>query len=365
MRTLLTSILLLFTLPSVAQIVTYNFAGAPGSQVSQPAASNDPSLTASAIRRGSGIVEIAGTGSINSRNWNRLSQDASDYYEFTLNPTSGHQLNITHLDFFINKSATGPNNYLVAYSIGGGPETTASSGTIPTANVDQSVGITLSINTPQPVRFRIYAWGATNVLGTLKLTNTLTVTGAAPLPVGLISFTAIPTDQAIVLNWSTSWEDKNEGFDILKGQTPNSLERIAFVRGNNTTQATSFYSFTDSAVQAGQLYYYQLKQRDIGGRSTPSNLIGARANTGVDERKPTVYPNPNPGNFTLSANDLAVSDIRLYNITGTEIPLHIVKNQTANSYSIKLLSSVLPGLYYLKLGATSDRTFKTLGVVIH
>ncbi|MVM40474.1 T9SS type A sorting domain-containing protein [Spirosoma sp. HMF3257] len=358
MKKLLLVLLELYSLTSFAQVETYTFSSSdPGNQASKAVTSKDANITSSDITRGAGITPASATSSINASGWISTTQDANDYYEFTLTPNSGYQLNLTGLSLTERRSNSGPTNYLIAYSIGGGAEVPVSTGTL-SGTVDAAISTSFSVHTAQPIRFRIYAWGASSAAGTLRLDQSLTVNGAAPLPVKLISFTGQSSNKSVILNWATSWEEKNEGFEILRSTTATSFEKIGFVKGQATTQGLSVYSFTDTNVdESSQLYYYQLRQRDTGGGSELSNIIAVRVQPGSDERTAFVYPNPNQGSFILSANDLAASIITLYNPSGIEVPLTIDRNQGRAKLSIVAGEPIPTGMYLLTL-LSSDGVYK-------
>ncbi|WP_170061218.1 T9SS type A sorting domain-containing protein [Spirosoma aerolatum] len=307
-------------------------------------------------------MATSGSGSINATGWTGSAQDANDYYEFTLTPNSGYQLDITGITLSARRSAAGPANYLLSYSIAGS-ETTITTGTL-SVTTSTSISPTFSLKTPQAVRFRIYAWGASIPAGTFRLDNTLTVNASAPLPVELVSFSGQPTDKAIELKWATSWEDRNEGFDILRGVMPDGLEKIGFVEGHTTSQAVSAYSYIDRDVKAGLVYYYRLRQRDIGGGSELSKIIAIRADFEGEALGASVYPNPNHGSFTVTTSSLETSTISLHDALGTVIPVTIRKNGQPTSASVNAVGYVTPGVYFLRFQMSEGTTRQIIKVII-
>lgn len=368
MKRLLTLLVLLYSLTGSAQVATYTFTNAdPGNQTAKAVTSKDANITASDITRGTGTTAVAATGSINASGWVSTTQDANDYYEFTLTPVAGYQLNLVATAISVRRSGSGPINYLVAYSVGGGSETPITSGTIAAATTtDVAINASLSISTTQPIRFRIYAWGASSSVGTFRLNNSLTVSGATPLPVKFISFTGQSVDKAIVLNWSTSWEVRNAGFDILRSSTITNFEKVGFVAGHTTTQQSSVYSFIDTNVNNDQLYYYQLRQRNEDGSSELSSIIAARVRSDLrlDESVAVVYPNPNQGSFTLSTKGVDAENISFYTSTGNEIPITVSREQGSAILSIRANIPVSTGIYHLRLQSADGRYRHSLKIII-
>ncbi|OJW77003.1 MAG: hypothetical protein BGO59_23410 [Spirosoma sp. 48-14] len=180
----------------------------------------------------------------------------------------------------------------------------------------------------------------------------------------LVAFSGQPTDKTIELTWATSWEDKNEGFDILRGRTPDGLEKIGYVEGHSSTQAVSAYSFTDRDVEAGRVYYYRLLQRDMGGGSALSKIIDIRAGFGMEMLGASVYPNPNHGCFTVSANNLELSTVSLYDALGTLIPVTFRQDERPTSTSVNVVGHLAPGVYFLRLQTNGETTKQIIKVII-
>ncbi|MCZ2356713.1 MAG: DUF2341 domain-containing protein [Bacteroidia bacterium] len=142
-----------------------------------------------------------------------------------------------------------------------------------------------------------------------------------PLPVDLLTFTAVPNNTSIRLNWETAREQNNKGFDIERStDAGNNFTKIGFVQGKGNTTATSEYTLLDRDVKFDTRYYYRLKQIDNDGSFRYSNvvdaiLLGSAANSVV------MYPNPTNGllniDFTSTIEDIA--EIKLVNMLGQEI----------------------------------------------
>ncbi|MBK8551947.1 MAG: fibronectin type III domain-containing protein [Ignavibacteria bacterium] len=88
------------------------------------------------------------------------------------------------------------------------------------------------------------------------------------LPVELSSFMSSVSGRNVDLNWTTSQETNNAGFDIerrdARGGTQDVWMKIATVSGNGTTSSPQNYSYTDRNLTSGN-YNYRLKQTDFNG----------------------------------------------------------------------------------------------------
>jgi hypothetical protein len=90
---------------------------------------------------------------------------------------------------------------------------------------------------------------------------------AAPLPIGLIDFNAMCTNNSVTLNWATATEKYNDYFTVLKSYDAQHYEAIAAVKGAGTSYTNKKYSYTDANARPGEIIYYKLKQTDFGGQS--------------------------------------------------------------------------------------------------
>lgn len=182
---------------------------------------------------------------------------------------------------------------------------------------------------------------------------------APALPVKLISFNGKYVHSAdqnkVVLNWVTSEELQNEGFEVWKGTNTNTFEKIGFVSGNATTSQRSVYEFADANVKDGQLYYYRLNQKDFDGKSEMSRIIAVRTTSELASET-FIYPNPSQGKFILSAENATISDIKLYNNHGIEIPVSVQKMTEAGLFSVQPKLQLPAGSYNLQIKKADSKT---------
>ena len=91
------------------------------------------------------------------------------------------------------------------------------------------------------------------------------------IPVELTSFAASVSDGNVTLNWSTSTETNNQGFDVERN-SGNGFEKIGYVAGIGTSTEIHNYSYVDGSLQEGT-YTYRLKQIDYDGTSEYSEIV--------------------------------------------------------------------------------------------
>jgi photosystem II stability/assembly factor-like uncharacterized protein len=185
------------------------------------------------------------------------------------------------------------------------------------------------------------------------------------IPVELISFTSYANGNNITLNWITSSELNNTGFEVQKkvnSQQPalpsgrfsvsnSEFKSVGFVGGNGTTTETIYYSFEDKNLSAGK-YFYRLKQIDFDGTFEYSDIIEVEVNIPTEFSLSQNYPNPfNPTtNIDYSIPVDGFVSLTIYNSIGQEVSTLVSEQQTAGKYSITFSGEKLPsGLYFYSL----------------
>ena len=159
--------------PFSGALATWSFTGEPGSQPSTTATSMATGVNASAVSRSASLTVASGVGSINSSNWpSAAAKDPQKYYTFTVTPPSGCQLDLTMLSIDGKASGTGPAMAVVATSDDSFAQTSTVSTSAASTPALHVSGATTAIEV------RVYGFSATGTGGTLRIQNTLTVSGA-------------------------------------------------------------------------------------------------------------------------------------------------------------------------------------------
>lgn len=128
----------------------------------------DANITASGIGRGAGIFGNAGLNRYNARSWNTATLDNTAYFEFTLTPNAGYEIDFVSFVYTGQASGTGPTNILFRSSLDG---FTANIGTplINGTTIDLSAAAYQDVSVP--ITFRVYAWGASSAFGTYSIND--------------------------------------------------------------------------------------------------------------------------------------------------------------------------------------------------
>ncbi|MBS1764818.1 MAG: T9SS type A sorting domain-containing protein [Bacteroidetes bacterium] len=130
-----------------------------------------------------------------------------------------------------------------------------------------------------------------------------------PLPVELLYLNATTRDRQIVVNWSTASEKNNKGFEVQRSTDGKEFEKIGWVDGNGTSNIMHTYSFVDTKVLPGIVYYYRLNQIDFDGKNDISKTVAASISDNMFNF--TVSPNPFSGQANVTYYLEQTSDVSL------------------------------------------------------
>jgi hypothetical protein len=137
------------------------------------------------------------------------------------------------------------------------------------------------------------------------------------IPVELTSFSADVDDGVVILNWGTSTEMNNFGFQVERSNDRVTFDQIAFVPGFGTTTEPKTYIYRDTALSSKE-NYYRLKQLDLNGSHCYSNIIKVDLNpSGIFVLRQN-YPNPfnSQTQITFDLYNTATIDLNIYDTNG-------------------------------------------------
>lgn len=197
--------------------------------------------------------------------------------------------------------------------------------------------------------------------------------GEVSLPVQLSSFSAIPGDKEVTLNWVTESEVNNMQFDVLRAdERDGDYILIGSREGQYNTNQRTEYTFTDNAVDNGNTYWYKLEDVDLNGVRTTHGPISATPGL-PDAAIPNNFklyqnfPNPfNPqttlevfisGNQEQSANIV----VEIFNVLGQKVKTVYDGNLQSGTHQFtwsgdnEAGAAVPGGIYYAVLTAGSVR----------
>ncbi len=165
------------------------------------------------------------------------------------------------------------------------------------------------------------------------------------LPVTLGSFDVKPRENGNLLHWSSLSESNNKGFEVQQSVGhANGFTTIGFVDSkakNGNSQAEIRYSFEDKTPVNGAVVYYRLKQIDMDGKSSYSDIKTIKA--GMGSAALQVYPNPSSGFISIQTGIQGKQKLLLLDQQGMLVSS---MDHTAGPLKIHGLKT---GVYVLKL----------------
>lgn len=178
------------------------------------------------------------------------------------------------------------------------------------------------------------------------------------VPVELISFTASANVNSVKLDWRTSTETNNSGFEIYRSVKGDKFENIGFIDGNGTTTEESFYSYMDRNLTSG-IYSYKLVQLDYDGTKSESDIVKVEIVSQPDGFSlDQNYPNPfNPStNISFTLQTSSNTKLKIFNAIGEEVETLVNGFKEAGNYEANFnASNLASGIYYYRL-ETADFT---------
>ena len=190
----------------------------------------------------------------------------------------------------------------------------------------------------------LMGWGIINAYGAMQLGIT---------PVELTLFNGKYSNGSVLLEWTTSSETHNYGFEIQKRYDNTSFKKIGFVNGFGTTSNGNNYSFEDDDLQSYRIYY-RLKQIDFDGGFKYSDIINIENPALSDYNLYGNYPNPFNPTTTIKYSSPHQSKIKiaLYDILGHEVEILYNGEQASGIHHLILDSEDLSsGVYFVTMNA--------------
>jgi hypothetical protein len=187
-------------------------------------------------------------------------------------------------------------------------------------------------------------------------------------PVDIVSFTAKKRSSNVSLEWRTSKEKNNRGFDIERSVNNRTFRKITFVAGKGPSTDTLAYTYSDKdAFTEADVLYYRLKQMDSSGRVRYSNVVTVSIPTGIEDaedaaRAVTIAPNPFSDQLGIYFTDIHTTQaqVMITDVTGREVFSGSYRPE-GGKILIDELSGLQSGVYYIRISTVAGiQTYKTV-----
>jgi hypothetical protein len=182
------------------------------------------------------------------------------------------------------------------------------------------------------------------------------------IPVELTSFTAQLSNYQVLLQWQTSTETNNQGFEIqrkiIQNDNKGEWKILGFTAGKGTTTEPQFYSFNDDVSNlSATSFVYRLKQVDYDGSFEYTKEVTVE-NSPIPNQYSLSQNFPNPFNpsttikFALPQKEFV--SLTVYDVLGNEVASLINEELNTGLHKIEFNASELTsGVYIYTINAGS------------
>lgn len=190
----------------------------------------------------------------------------------------------------------------------------------------------------------------------------------AATPVELSYFSCHLRDNIVILEWTTTSELNNFGFEIQRSRDrEHGFNKIGFVNGKGTTSDENNYEFMDDNAKSGT-FYYRMKQIDFSGVFKFSKTIEITVNIPNKFCLDQNYPNPFNSTTSISYSIPTSGNVQLiiYNTNGKEVFKAVDKFQQAGRYSFhwnglsNAGENLASGVYYYTIWTNNFTSYRKM-----
>ncbi len=194
-----------------------------------------------------------------------------------------------------------------------------------------------------------YYYADITIAGNRTITSPIWYTKTSTVPVKLMSFTAIlNSNRTVALEWKTSNEINSKIFVVEKSNDGVVFSSIHSVEAVNK-DGVNTYNTIDKAPFRG-INYYRLKQLDIDGKFTYSNVVAINIDN-YETNACSLYPNPvnDVINLQINSTTNTIAKTIITDVSGKVVKffnINVSKGFQNSSFNINSLEK---GNYYLQI----------------
>jgi len=174
-----------------------------------------------------------------------------------------------------------------------------------------------------------------------------------PLPVELAAFTAARAGNGALLEWTTTSETGNAGFDV-QHQQPGAKRWVSlgFVDGAGTTSEAQSYRFQVGELSAPGIHRFRLRQVDVDGTESLSDTrrIEVRPASVLTVTGPNPIRSGRPVEALVRPSRAQAVQLALYNVLGQQVRVGLSETIGASPVRVSIPTAGLAsGIYFLRL----------------
>ena len=196
----------------------------------------------------------------------------------------------------------------------------------------------------------------TDLNGGVNTTAVVLTTGAFPLPVELVAFTARAVgNRDAALAWTTASEKNSGHFDVERSLDGAAFVKIGQVQGQGSKASATDYALTDANAAAkatGGVAYYRLRQVDADGTASYSPVQSVSFTKAPAAPALGLYPNPAAARTQLDLSQLPAGtyQVAVLDMTGRVVLYRSLPAGVAHELDLTGLAS---GSYVVRVSGTA------------
>jgi hypothetical protein len=232
-------------------------------------------ITVSGIGRGTGITGTNANNRYNANGWNSPTLNTADFFNFTLTPNAGFEIDFTNFVYVGEASGTGATSFAFRSSLDG---FTSNIGTPTATGTTISLGAGTYQNINTSVEFRLYGWGASSGTGTFSVNDftfngTVSSSNAAPIfGAGSYTFAGAP-GQAFSIPVSVTDTNAGDTLTLSTGVLNAGLSAGSFSTTSGTSPLNSnFIGTIASGATIGSTFTQVISVSDGNGGTANVNV---------------------------------------------------------------------------------------------
>jgi len=174
------------------------------------------------------------------------------------------------------------------------------------------------------------------------------------LPVELLSFTAEPVGDDVLLKWTTASETNNDYFSVMRSTDASNFSEIGTVNGNGNSNSIIDYQFVDpfAAKLNFPILYYRLKQVDFNGQSELHEIAPVKFNS--DGSFQIIHASFMNGSNTIESSytspENGSGEVFCFDINGRLMgQTRINARKGTNRFEMPLNGNLTSGIYTLQI----------------
>jgi len=180
------------------------------------------------------------------------------------------------------------------------------------------------------------------------------------LPVTIVDFGAVYSNDQVNVRWVSTFEVNNDHFDVERSTDGLSFAPVGTVKGQGNSSIRHEYQFNDDvskSVLNRNDVYYRLKQVDLNGKVSYTKVLVVRVYRTKSLQSLSVTPNPtiNDIKVNVQLNENSYIVLKIANASGIEVMRKTSRGTSGNNnLTLEGTSRLQTGVYFLEVIVNSN-----------